>query len=108
MNNEEKIIEILTAMQADINDLKAGQAETNTRLETLEAKVGEVESVAQATHDNLARLENQYQQDRGGLFDGLNLIRDKTDRIETKLDKTESRLDLHELHIRALERPLRY
>ena len=37
MNNEEKILEILTAMQADISDLKAGQIETTECLDKLDA-----------------------------------------------------------------------
>ena len=99
MNNEEKILEILTAMQSDIAGLKQD-------VQRLDTKIDKVESIAQATHDNLARFENDYKFDRGGLFDSLELLKDKTNRIETKLTKNENRLNNHELHIRALERPV--
>jgi len=113
MTNEERIIEMLSAMQSDISGLKQdvqGLKEGQSKLEAAqtrqEIKTDTIAEELQQTKEILVRFENEYKQDRGGLFDGLDLLKDKANRIESKVDIIESRLDNHELHILALERPL--
>lgn len=68
-----------------------------------EIKIDAISADLQDTKNILIRFENEYQLDRGGIFDGLDVLKDKTTRIEDKVDKLENRVNNHELHILALE-----
>ena len=113
MDNEEQILILLQSVLTKVDRMEAGQVETNNRLEKLEAaqirqeiKTDAIADELQKTKDILVLFENDYKRDRGALFDSLDLLKDKAARIEAKTDKNNTRLDNHELHIRALERPV--
>ena len=89
-----------SVMQADISDLKTDAQHLNVKLDS-------VESIAQATHNNLIRLENDYQPTRGALFDKLDVLENKTDAIAEDVSVIKERLDTDELYIRVFDKKLR-
>ena len=57
MNNEEKILQILTQMQGDISDLKQGQVNMNGRLDNLEQGQASMQSDISNLKQGQAKLE---------------------------------------------------
>ena len=92
MNNEEKIIEMLTAMQADMRDM-------NTRLGSVESRLGSVESRLGSVESRLNTVEAEIQgmhQKIDDLAEGLEEIRGSVNML---LDWSERVSSIEELHI---------
>ena len=107
MNNEERIIEMLTAMQADISGLKSDVTSLKAGQAKLEAGQARLETRVEDIHNNLAVLENDYQQTRGALFDKLDVLETKTDAIAADVTVIKDRVDTDELYIRVFDKKLR-
>ena len=125
MNNEDKIIDLLTTLTSDmyivkasvskleakVDNLEAGQAKLEAGQAILgagqaklEAELSDVKSIAQATHDNLAALENDYQSTRGALFTKLDILETKVDTLTEDVSVIKERLDTDEIYIRMLNK----
>ena len=116
MNNEEKILELLERMQGDISDLKTGQAETNVRLDKMEANLAKLEADMvivkedlRFTKDTAIIMENDYGDQLKGMWDAYSAVKDKLDehsvtlsRIELKLDNLEIRVGVHDFQLKAI------
>jgi len=128
MNNEEKILTILTTLASDMYIVKAGQANLEASIEELkvgqakleagqtklearqamlETKVDNVEAIAQATHNNLVRLEGDYNSVRGALFDKIDDLENKVSAVRSEIVDIKERLDTDELYIRVVDNKLR-
>jgi regulator of replication initiation timing len=59
MNNEEKILEILTAMQADISELKADVAELKTDVAELKADVAELKVAVAKLNEDMVEVKEK-------------------------------------------------
>jgi len=120
MNNEDKIIDLLTTLTSDmyivkasVSKLEAGQAKLEdkiekleTKVEKLETKVDNVMAIAQATHDNFALFENNYKLDRGALFDKQDVLETKLDTVAEDVSTIRERVDADELYIRVFNKKL--
>lgn len=89
MNNEEKILEILAAMQSDIAGLKQGQERLEQRQERLEQRQNEMqETLARVavTQEGvvLPRLQAIYE-GHGAIMERLDMLADKS-RVEVLED----------------------
>ena len=111
MNNEEQIIVMLTNLTATVSDMKQDFGQRLDRLESkvdaVDTRLTNVESIAQATHDNLAVLENENEQAHGAIFDKLDIIENKTDVLTEDVAAIKERLDTDELYIRVFDKKLR-
>ena len=97
MNNEEKIIEMLQAMQADIQVLKAGQAKLETELSASESRM-------------MVLMESYFEPKFNLLADGQALIRETMlpaeamNTAEDRLDVLEAAVKLHSREIEKLKK----
>ena len=96
MNNEEKILSTLDSLMFAVNSLAVGQTKLETTIDEIKTQVEDI-------HNNLALLENENKQAHGGLFDGLSLLQDTTDRIRTDVAILTTVQGAHELHIKRLD-----
>ena len=104
MNNEEKMLAILeslaqgqASMQADISALKEGQSSIETRLTS-------VESIAQATHNNLAVQENENRLAYDGIHDKLDVIENQVDVLVEHQPIIVNLLENYDLRLKRLEK----
>jgi len=118
MNNEEQImatlnvmakgIEVLVTkvealtqgqadMQTDIAGMRDDQAESNLRLDKIEARIEDI-------HNNLAVMETDNKQAHGALFDKWDAFEKKADTVLEQEQLTENRLDNHDIRIKRLEK----
>jgi len=91
MNNEEKILEILTQMQDRMDRMEAGQAQmraeqahTNDRLARMEADISGIK----------VRLDVDIQKQIDQLVDGQDLLYQKLTRVEGVTDETKEKVDV--------------
>jgi len=108
----------LEAGQAKLEDrqtrLEAGQAKLEDRQAKLEAgqarleiKVNDIEAIALATHNNLVRLESDYNSVRGVLFDKMDDLGNKVNEVKSEIVDIKKRLDTDEMYIRVVDNKLR-
>jgi len=105
MNNEEKILEILTQMQDRMDRMEAKQDQTNDRLTRMEAdisglktdvsdlKTGQAKMEADISGIKV-RLDVDIQKQIDQLVDGQDLLYQKLTRVEGVADKTKEKVDV--------------
>ena len=114
MSNEEKILATLekhgailetlvqgqATMQADIVDLKQGQAKLEQGQAKLEVDITEVKS-------QVVTIENVHGDKLGRLLDGYKMAYDKACEVNDKLDAVIDDQVTHELYIKKLDRDIK-
>ena len=85
MNNEEKILEILVAMQSDMRDMNARLGNIETRLDRVEARLDRVEAEVQEMRQKIDDLAEGQEEIRGS----VNVLLDWSERVSS----------MEELHI---------
>jgi len=121
MNNEDRIISLLTSMQASINTrldkLDAGQTALSEIVDSVEAKVMKMEAgqvVMQADITNvktelqdakeiLVVLENENKLAHGGLFDKIDDFQKKANEAIEQHEAIDEHLENHDLRLIRLE-----
>ena len=89
MNNEEKILQVLTQMQGDISDLKQGQAKLEQGQAKLKQDVEETKRIVlvieQEHGESIAALHDGY----SALYDISNEIRDDIKELKAASEKND-------------------
>ena len=70
MDNDEKVLQILTQMQGDISDLMQGQAELRTDVAELKEDVRRIDKKVELIDKTVIRIENNHGEKLAVLFDG--------------------------------------
>ena len=124
MNNEEKILQILTQMQGDVSGLKEGQARLEgdvSSLKTdvsglktdvsglkegqakLEQKFDKLDSKVSSINNSVIRMENRHGELFGALFDKTETINDNVNIIREDIEYIKTISERHDMGIIALE-----
>ena len=113
MNNEEKILALLEQMRAETNarldKLEAGQAKLEAGQAKLEAEVAVIKEDVRFTKDTAILMENNYGDQIKGMWDAYSAVRDKLNehsttlaRIERKVENLEARVRFHDHRLESL------
>jgi len=103
MNNEEKILSMLEAMQTSVETLQAGQEtlqanmealqteqeKTNQRLDLIEDTLADVRNRVGRVEHIVLKIENDHGRQLAVLFDGYTQNTAQLERIETVLTRHE-------------------
>lgn len=108
MNNDDKILKVLTALQADVSDIKQTQHEHSKRLDNTATKQDIVQIHGNITqiHGNIAQIHTTLGQ-HGTMLEALKAgqddIRENNIRIEQKIDRVAKDVKFHKERIENLE-----
>lgn len=89
MSNEEKILEMLTEMRADISELKTVQAQQG---ETL-AEHGKMLTELKAVQDEQGKTLEKVSERLDKVDERLDKVNKRMDKVNERLDKVDERLD---------------
>lgn len=100
MNNEEKILEILTQMQTDMADVKSGLTDGNVRLGIVETRLGKVENRLCAVETTQAKMQDEIHitnvriemdvcERLGALAEGQDAVMERLDKLEEMKEQVE-------------------
>lgn len=98
MDNEEKILEILTQMQQDISGLKVGQARLETDVSGLKADVSSLKAGQTKLEADVSgikvRLDVEVQKQFDQLVDGQDQLHRKVTHVESLAEETKDTVDV--------------
>ena len=110
MNNEEKILNILETLVADVaelkadnKELKAGFAELKADNKELKAGHTDLKSILEDTNRRVVIIENEHGKSLKALHDGYSLLYDRTEVMHNDILEIKSKLDEHDARITELE-----
>ena len=89
VNNEEKILEILTQILGDVSDLKQGQTETNKRLDETIERLDTIEVKVDSIDKTVIRIENNQGEKLAVLFDGQKQNSQQLETIKEEVSRHE-------------------
>ena len=96
MNNEEKILQILTQMQGKLDTLEQGQKNLEQKVDNLEQGQRNLEKI-------VLRMEQEHGEKITALFDSYSVNLNLTKEMEPRVVKLEDRVDDHDLAIEFLK-----
>ena len=103
MNNEEKILQILEVMQADISGLKQGQAKLEQGQAKLEQKVDTLEERLQVVRDSQLNVELKELPRIAAALDGYRANRETAEQHNERITYLEKEVGGQDIRLFALE-----
>ena len=115
MTDTEKIIQMLTTMQADIKGIHHRMDGFESRMDRMESRMGDMENRQGSLEQHMVRMENDLNKKIDALFDAFELRGDQITRLEktmhdrlTYLENSNAHLiqhvAIHDMKIQQLER----
>lgn len=107
MNNEEKILEMLTKMQAQLDRMETRQDRVDTRLDRVDTRLDRIEARQDQVQDDLQRvklyLELDVEKRLAAINEGIDTIQERLI-PEERMEKAEDDIIVLKTAVRALAR----
>lgn len=106
MNNEDRILQLLTDMQQDISSLKQSMSSFEGRMSSFEGRMSSYEDSIQSFNDRMSSFEDRFDEQKliilnvennlerriNALYDGHMLNKEKHDLLEHRADAVDLRV----------------
>lgn len=86
MTDTEKIIQMLTTMQADIKGIHHRMDGFESRMDNMELRMGDMENRQGSLEQHMVRMENDLNKKIDALFDAFELRGDQINRLEKTIN----------------------
>ena len=96
----DKVYELIEKMYVEFTDRLSG---IDKKFESIDHRFDTVEKEIRQTNSQLLRLENQFHDKIGILFDAHKSTNERLDRLETKFDDIAKMSEMHEVQIRGMK-----
>jgi len=96
INNDEKVLQILAAIQRDMTEMKADMTE-------MKAKTDKIESDVKFTKETVVRMENDFGQKINALFDGYSGNYDLNKENDARITRLERDVEKLNIEVRFLK-----